>query len=129
MDSFKAEFEILNNIRHVNVVRLIGLTVKPRLGMVMELCTHGSMMDVLKRKDFDFGWDRFFSMLFDTVHGIDRLHSNIPQLLHRDLKTLNLLVTKTDSGLAVRVADFGLASKNTHSKSGIKRKKRRRRRI
>lgn len=85
----------------------------------MELCTHGSMMDVLKRKDFDFGWDRFFSMLFDTVQGIDRLHSNIPQLLHRDLKTLNLLVTKTDLGLSVRVADFGLASKNTHSKSGI----------
>lgn len=121
LDEFKAEFEILNNIRHCNVVRLIGLTVLPRLGMVMELCTHGSMVDVLKRKDFDFGWDRFFAMLTDTINGIDRLHSNIPQLLHRDLKTLNLLVTKngntTGNQLSVRVADFGLASKNTHSKS------------
>lgn len=120
LEAFKAEFQILNNIRHVNVVRLIGLAVKPRLAMVMELCTHGSMMDVLKRKDFAFGWDRFFSMLIDTINGIERLHSNTPQLLHRDLKTLNLLVTKNEvNQLQVRVADFGLASKNTHSKSDV----------
>jgi len=58
-------------------------------------------------------------MLSDTIKGIERLHINIPQLLHRDLKTLNLLVT--GHSFTVKVADFGLALKNTHSKSDILR--------
>lgn len=33
-ENFKQEFSILNAIRHKNVVRLVGVSLKPKLGMV-----------------------------------------------------------------------------------------------
>eukprot|EP01127_Copromyxa_protea_P016708 TRINITY_DN5008_c0_g1_i1.p1 TRINITY_DN5008_c0_g1~~TRINITY_DN5008_c0_g1_i1.p1 ORF type:complete len:866 (-),score=173.61 TRINITY_DN5008_c0_g1_i1:42-2639(-) len=110
LENFKQEFSILNAIRHKNVVRLIGVAVKPKLGMVMEFCGRGSLYHLLNDSQFVFTWDLFFSMALGAVSGIRRLHKNKPQILHRDLKSLNLLVTRN---YEIKVADFGLAQLNT----------------
>eukprot|EP01126_Amoeba_proteus_P006227 TRINITY_DN12171_c0_g1_i1.p1 TRINITY_DN12171_c0_g1~~TRINITY_DN12171_c0_g1_i1.p1 ORF type:complete len:501 (-),score=93.53 TRINITY_DN12171_c0_g1_i1:73-1575(-) len=108
MESFKQEISLLSGIRHENVIRCLGVTLKPKLGMVMEYCVHGSLYHVLNKR-IDFGWELFFKMALGTVAGIRRLHDNVPQILHRDLKSLNLLVT---GSFDIRVADFGLARHN-----------------
>jgi len=46
------------------------------------------------------------------VKGIDALHNHDPQVLHRDMKSLNVMVT---AQFHVKVADFGLARFNTES--------------
>lgn len=37
-------------------------------------------------------WEMFFRFSKDIVHCVNALHSWKPQIVHRDLKTLNLLV-------------------------------------
>lgn len=79
----------------------------------MEFCEKGSLLDVLsKDKDLCLTWDLTFSMLEQTISGIKALHSHDPPVLHRDLKTLNVLVT---SEYKCKVCDFGLSRYNTSS--------------
>ena len=79
--------------------------------MVMEICHRGSLYNVLKDdKTLVMTWDRFFSFALDCIYGIKTLHKWDPQILHRDIKTLNFLVNKD---LAVKVCDFGLSRFNT----------------
>jgi len=114
LESFKSEFCILNAVRDKNVVRMLGVCLNPKVGMVMEYCSNGSLQHVLKRKGIDFGWNTFFKMAPQIMAGIQILHQNKPQILHRDLKSLNILVTDT---MEIRVADFGLARENTQMSS------------
>lgn len=78
----------------------------------MEYCSKGSVYSVLSNEKFNFGWDKFFDMALDTVIAIQILHSNNPPIMHRDLKSLNLLV---DSDWKVKVCDFGLSRFDTNS--------------
>ena len=47
------------------------------------------------------------SILLDTARGVNYLHRCSPPLLHRDLKSLNLLL---DQHLQCKICDFGLAT-------------------
>ena len=64
--------------------------------MVMELCSRGSLYHVLKNYEIDFGWDKVFSLCIEIVKGMDALHSHDPQVLHRDFKSLNVMVSCFD---------------------------------
>merc|ERR1719210_2693972 len=52
-------------------------------------------------------------MIMDVAEAMDHLHANSPQIIHRDLKSLNLLLEepiKSDLHVpTVKVSDFGLA--------------------
>jgi len=67
---------------------------------------------VLQDNNVEIGWERSFNMLKDIVKGIQWLHNNDPPIMHRDLKTLNVLVTKD---FHTRLADFGLSRFDTTS--------------
>ena len=53
-----------------------------------------------------------YRMAEDCVLGMAYLHSLSPPVLHRDLKTLNLLV---DENWRVKIADFGLSRIKAHA--------------
>jgi serine/threonine protein kinase len=61
--------------------------------IVMELCRMGSLFHVMNSDIYEIGWDRVFKFSIEMVKGISFLHSQEPPILHRDLKSLNLLVT------------------------------------
>ena len=52
-------------------------------------------------------------MAIDIAKGMNFLHTSEPQILHRDLKSLNLLLTETITGptdfVQCKVTDFGLS--------------------
>lgn len=109
VDEFKKEYAILSAIEDKNIVKLFGASFKPRLCMVMEYCARGSLYHVLKDESLDLGWARIFGIAKDCACGVRALHNYTPQILHRDIKSLNLLVTQS---WAVKVGDFGLSRFN-----------------
>lgn len=113
MKDLEHEFDIMIQVRSQHIVNLMGVVAKPRICMIVELCENGSLYDVLQKDDITFDWALLFKWYKETVDGIKYLHEFTPQIVHRDIKTLNLLVTENYS---IKVADFGL-SRYTNSES------------
>lgn len=110
--NFKHEFTILSQVKSPHLVTFYGAYIQKKLTMVMEYCPRGTLYDVLKNPDEDISWERVLIFFTQTVKGIQALHNCTPPILHRDLKSLNLLV---DDEWVVKVADFGLSRFNTVS--------------
>jgi len=102
---FKKEFELFGSLRSPHIVFFFGACVQPSLCMVIEWCANGSLFDVLK-SNRKIDWDQCFKFINQTIRGINCLHEWKPTIVHRDLKSLNLLV---DQGWTIKVADFGLS--------------------
>jgi len=89
-----------------HVVKFYGGCLQPKICLVMEYCSNGSLYHLLQRKEFSFEWSLFFRLNIETVQGVLALHTMSPPIVHRDLKSLNLLV---NSEYSVKVCDFGVS--------------------
>lgn len=97
---------ISSNFRHRNIVKLIGICIEPpSIKIVMDWCKHGSLRKLLiSRKPLS--WRERYSFMIDVAEGMQHLHRN--GLVHRDLKTLNLLVDEDlNRQRYLRICDFG----------------------
>lgn len=103
---FKKEFEILRNLNSEYMIKFYGAVVEKYLMMVMELCEKGSLYDVLLKTPKDVTWIKATSFARDMAEGLAVLHSHDPPIIHRDMKSLNLLVTKD---WRCKICDFGLS--------------------
>eukprot|EP01132_Coremiostelium_polycephalum_P004253 gene4253-5323_t len=109
-EEFLKEFNVLASLQSSLIVGLYGVVLEPRICLVMEYCSRGSLYQVLHVEKMT--WERFFSFAFQLLKGISTLHQSVPQIVHRDVKSLNFLVTKD---WRIKVADFGLSRFNTKS--------------
>jgi serine/threonine protein kinase len=179
-EEFKREAFIMSSLNHKNLVKLYGITVSPKLSMVMEYVRGGDLHHkfhavdasleeekaVLKKdkKKCDMEWKEFMQKLsllseqekqtnfasFDTrkkeldsrmevimakqraldenaiswrlrykvsldiANGVKHLHSIVPPIVHRDLRSpnvflVNLLSFDENATVNAKVADFGLS--------------------
>ncbi|CAN7117093.1 unnamed protein product [Brassica rapa subsp. narinosa] len=107
IQSFRQEVALMKRLRHPNVLLFMGAVTSPqRLCMVSELLPRGSLFQLLQRKTSKLDWRRRILMALDIARGMNYLHCFSPPIVHRDLKSSNLLV---DRNLTVKVADFGLS--------------------
>eukprot|EP01084_Bolivina_argentea_P107077 191485_1 len=97
---------ISSNFRHRNIVKLIGICIEPpSIKIVMDWCKHGSLRKLLISRKL-LSWSEKYSFLIDVAMGMQHLHRN--GLVHRDLKTLNLLVDEDMYHRRyLRICDFG----------------------
>jgi len=103
LEEFKKELEVMKVVNSSYCVRLYGITIEPKLCMVMELCKKGSLYSILKTSK-NLSWDMVLSFAIDMCHGLYDLHNS--GIVHRDFKSLNLLVTNE---MRCKVCDFGLS--------------------
>ncbi|XP_021773083.1 serine/threonine-protein kinase EDR1-like [Chenopodium quinoa] len=104
---FKREVRIMRRLRHPNVVLFMGaVTRPPHLSIVSEFLPRGSLYRILHRPNCQIDEKRRIKMALDVARGMNCLHTSTPTIVHRDLKSPNLLV---DKNWNVKVCDFGLS--------------------
>ncbi|KAG8391010.1 hypothetical protein BUALT_Bualt01G0143500 [Buddleja alternifolia] len=107
LDEFKREVRIMRRLRHPNVVLFMGaVTRAPNLSIVTEFLPRGSLYRIIHRPHCQIDEKRRIKMALDVAKGMNCLHTSIPTIVHRDLKSPNLLV---DNNWNVKVGDFGLS--------------------
>lgn len=109
LKEFLREVAIMRSLRHPNIVLLMGaVTQPPNLSIVTEYLSRGSLYRLLHRHAARENLEerRRLSMAFDVAKGMNYLHKRNPPIVHRDLKSPNLLV---DKKYTVKVCDFGLS--------------------
>ncbi|KAK6913682.1 Serine-threonine/tyrosine-protein kinase, catalytic domain [Dillenia turbinata] len=105
--SFRQEVSLMKRLRHPNVLLFMGAVMSPqRLCIVTEFLPRGSLFRLLQRNTTRLDWRRRAHMALDIARGMNYLHHCNPPIIHRDLKSSNLLV---DKNWTVKVGDFGLS--------------------
>lgn len=106
IEDFVKEFSTMYQIRSPHVISLFGAILEPKLCLVMELAHMGSLYNVLRNPTYNPTWESVFDFALGAAEGMAFLHALEPPLLHRDLKTLNLMV---NNQMKIKVGDFGLS--------------------
>ncbi|KAJ8558320.1 hypothetical protein K7X08_005086 [Anisodus acutangulus] len=110
---FKCEIEIMLRLRHPNVVLFMGaVTRPPNLSILTEFLPRGSLYKLLHRPYIQIDEKKRMRMALDVAKGMNYLHTSNPMIVHRDLKTPNLLV---DKNWVVKVCDFGMSRLKHHT--------------
>ncbi|KAL1353454.1 hypothetical protein HN51_017401 [Arachis hypogaea] len=110
---FKSEVEIMLRLRHPNVVLFMGaITRSPHFSILTEFLPRGSLYRLLHRPNVRIDEKRRLRMALDVAKGMNYLHTSNPPIVHRDLKSPNLLV---DKHWVVKVCDFGLSRMKHHT--------------
>ena len=117
--SFLKEAQVLRNLSHPNVVRLVGImcTKEQPLSLILEYVGGGTLKDIIHNINNVLPWKLRVSFAKDIAAAVAYLHSL--NIIHRDLKSDNCLVR--ENGRSVVVADFGLSriiTTNNNSSSG-----------
>jgi len=105
---FKKEVAMLSRLRHPNIMMFVGanITTAPTMFIVTEFCPNGTLFNLLHQSNTAFDVSRKVSMALDIARALAFLHGFQPPIIHRDIKTLNILV---DKHFNCKISDFGLA--------------------
>ncbi|CDF38666.1 Serine/threonine protein kinase (fragment), partial [Chondrus crispus] len=101
---FQSEVAVLCTLQHPNILRFVGAcTMPPNLMIITEFMSRGTLFDVLHQSQMRVPWSMRKKFAMDTCRGMRYLHDS--KLLHRDLKSSNLML---DKDFNCKVGDFGL---------------------
>ncbi|XP_048565693.1 probable serine/threonine-protein kinase DDB_G0267686 [Triticum urartu] len=107
LTTFRQEVSLMKKLRHPNIILFMGAVVSQQpLCIVTEFLPRGSLFQLLQNNIGKLDPRRRVNMAIDIARGMNYLHTSIPTIVHRDLKSPNLLV---DKNWNVKVADFGLS--------------------
>jgi serine/threonine-protein kinase CTR1 len=93
--ALKEEAAVMANLRSDFIVPFTGMTCDPdtgTFGIVMKYLPNGSLYHLL-HSDTPVAWSVRYRMAQEVAFGLHYLHSLRPPLLHRDVKSLNVLLT------------------------------------
>ena len=105
--SFLLECEQSSRLRHPNIVRFFGIYYPPGArvpSLVMERL-HCSLTNLLERNPL-LPIETKLSIINDVALGLRYLHTRTPIIIHRDLSSNNVLISK---GMEGKIGDLGTA--------------------
>ena len=109
---FYRELNVLVSLKHPNLIQYKGACIEQPLCIVIEYCEGGDLFKLLHRSPgVSLSWSQKLVIMQDITKGMQFLHKN--SFMHRDLKSLNVLLRKVVSGegdqIIVKISDFGLS--------------------
>ncbi|OHS99947.1 TKL family protein kinase [Tritrichomonas foetus] len=103
--SLYSEVATMAPLKHKYVLELVGAHIKEPYRIITRFCPGKSLFDRLHRSQMKpLTAERLTAIAYQVAEGMRFLHSN--GIVHRDLKTMNILLDNFDTA---KIADFGLA--------------------
>ena len=121
---FRREVWLMSSFKHPNIVSLLGVMTAPNLAMVLEFMDGGNLFEYLHGKEREgqppasLSNEEKRELALGVAEGMRSMHSVTPPIIHRDLKTPNILIaypptsssSSSKKSLPIpKIADFGLS--------------------
>ncbi|ETP35091.1 TKL/DRK protein kinase [Phytophthora nicotianae P10297] len=109
VQAFAAEIELSASLVHPHIVEFIGVAWNSlnNLTMVLEFFPMGNLQNYLQKNADLLSWARDkIHMAVGVAQALKYLHDRTPPLIHRDLKSNNILLTDK---LEPKLIDFGVS--------------------
>ncbi|KAK6155514.1 hypothetical protein DH2020_009762 [Rehmannia glutinosa] len=107
---FSTEMRTLSLIRHRNVLRMGGYSIRDGYGFIVtKYMPQGTLYYVLhqRKPQLALNWENRYRIALGIAQSLSYLHHDcVPQIIHRDIKSDNILL---DSELEPKIGDFGAA--------------------
>ncbi|KAJ0735926.1 putative protein kinase RLK-Pelle-LRR-I-1 family [Helianthus annuus] len=108
---FANEVSLLSRIHHRNLVQFLGFCQEEGKDiLVYEFMHNGTLKEHLYgplARERGIKWLKRLEIAEESAKGIEYLHTGcVPSIIHRDLKTSNILL---DKNMRAKVSDFGLS--------------------
>lgn len=103
------EVQILGQLDHPNIIKLLDAwmtTDETYLNFITEIMSSGCLSSYLSKVPY-INQNVIKRWAYQTLEGIEYLHSLSPPVIHRDLKSSNIFINGTDG--IVKIGDLGLA--------------------
>lgn len=112
MAEFMVEMKLMSKLRHTNIVSFLGASITaPKLAIILEFMPGGSLYRAIHRRRRNnlgpFPMLKSLWIAFGVAQGLEYLHSQRPKIIHRDLKSPNVLLGTNVR--EVKITDFGLS--------------------
>lgn len=109
-------------LRHPNVLQLFGCSLTAQaIWIVSELCSLGSLRQVLDDQERELPLELRVNLALQVAEGMVYLHTQDPPIIHRDLKSHNILCHET---FTESDSDSKKSKKKARKKRGSKDKRR-----
>lgn len=118
MAEFMVEMKLMSKLRHPNIVEFIGACIhNPNLAIILEFMAGGSLYRAIhRRRRNDLGPFPLLKTVwiaFGVAKGMAHLHTQYPVVIHRDVKSPNVLLGTNVR--EVKITDFGLSRLRVNS--------------
>lgn len=119
---FRREVWLMASLSHPNLVRLFGLCLDP-MAMMLEYMDGGDLQSHLLDLTRELDWNMKILLALDIASGMHFLHSRQNPIVHRDLKSPNVLLRfcPDSNRLVAKISDFGLSHALAFTESVIQR--------
>ena len=106
ISQFKSEIDMISRLRHRHILQFYGACIKPLyLYMVTELMQNDLFNALRKDQSYTWAGTHGREVCRGIISGLHYLHSRRPPVVHRDIKSPNILLL---DGVA-KIADVGIA--------------------
>ena len=104
----KNEIDIMKLCNHPNIIKLLDhFENSEYIYIIMEYLAGGTLTQYIKKRYFNFSENQASNIIYQIGNGIKYLHNY--GIIHRDLKTDNIMLTEDNDNGIIKIIDFGLS--------------------